>query len=190
MIGLIDNLDSYTYNLLHLFQKQGVVCKCMRIDEIEDLEVLNSFSGIVISPGPGNPQNQQLLLSIIEKYWKLKPLLGICLGHQAIGYFFGAQIIKMEKPMHGKISLIKVEDKDRVFENIDDEFNVVRYHSLILGKLPPTLKVLAESKNKEIMAIGHKNYPIYGLQFHPEAVLSENGEKIIKNWLSLSFTIK
>lgn len=190
MIVLIDNLDSYTYNLLHLFQKQGVACKCIRIDEIVDLEVLSSYSGIVLSPGPGNPKDQQLLLSIIEKYWMLKPILGICLGHQAIGYFFGSEIIKMDKPMHGRISLIKVKHKDRVFENIDDEFKVVRYHSLILGKLPPMLKILAESKNKEIMAIGHINYPIYGFQFHPEAVLSENGEKIIQNWLSLSFSIK
>lgn len=190
MIAIIDNLDSYTYNLLHLFQKQGVACKCLRIDEIEDLEVLNFFSGIVLSPGPGNPKDQQLLLSVIEKYWKRKPILGICLGHQAIGYFFGAPIIKMDMPMHGKLSLIKVKHKDRMFENIEEEFKVVRYHSLILGKLPPTLNILAESRNKEIMAIGHKKYPIYGLQFHPEAVLSENGEKIIQNWLSLSFTIK
>jgi len=162
----------------------------MRIDEIEDLEVLNSFSGIVLSPGPGNPKDQQLLLSIIEKYWMLKPILGICLGHQAIGYFFGSEIIKMDKPMHGKISLIKVVCRDPVFENTNDEFNIVRYHSLILGKLPPMLKVLAESKNGEIMALSHTVYPIYGFQFHPEAILSENGEKIIQNWLSLSFTIK
>ncbi|WP_028979930.1 anthranilate synthase component II [Sporocytophaga myxococcoides] len=190
MIVLIDNLDSYTYNLLHLFQKLGVVCTCMRIDEIEDLEALNSFSGIVLSPGPGNPKDQQLLLSIIEKFWRLKPILGICLGHQAIGYFFGSEIVKMDKPMHGKISLLEVVYKDPVFENINEDFNIVRYHSLILGKLPPVLKVLAESNNNEIMAIRHITQPIYGFQFHPEAVLSENGEKLIQNWLSLSFTIK
>lgn len=190
MIVLIDNFDSYTYNLLHLFQKQGVACTCIRIDQIKDLAQLNAFSGIVLSPGPGNPKEQPLLLSIIKHYWKTKPLLGICLGHQAIGYHFGAEIKRMEKPMHGKISSVKVLNRDRIFEDVKEEFKVVRYHSLILEKIPPVLTVLAETNHKEIMLIKHNSLPIYGIQFHPEAVLSEFGEKIIQNWLSLFVLIK
>lgn len=182
MILLIDNFDSFTYNLLDYLRQLNVDCKVVRNDvSLEDLTP-NSFQGVVISPGPGRPENAGNLLPILSHYSGLLPILGICLGHQAIGIQFGAQLVKAKYPMHGKISAVKCRDSP-LFRSLPGQLNVVRYHSLILQGLPNCLQVIAKTDANEIMAIRHRNLEIHGLQFHPEAYLTEGGFQMIRNWV-------
>lgn len=185
MILLLDNYDSFTYNLVDYFQQLRVTCKVFR--NSESLRNISSYKykGIVLSPGPGTPVNAGCLMDVIEYYHLTHPILGICLGHQALGEFFGARLDNAEVPMHGKISRISCKES-AIFENLSKTLQVVRYHSLILKDMPECLLGIAYSENNEVMAMQHKNFPVTGLQFHPEAVLTEAGLKILYNWIKFN----
>jgi anthranilate synthase/aminodeoxychorismate synthase-like glutamine amidotransferase len=142
----------------------------------------NKYDAIVLSPGPGIPKDAGNLLQIIDYYHNKLPMLGICLGHQAIAEYFGGEIKKGTKPMHGMVSEITCNN-DKIFDHVPSKINVVRYHSLIVNQLPDSLTCLAKSSESEVMAFKHTSLPIYGLQFHPEAALTEYGMEILKNWL-------
>lgn len=185
MILILDNFDSFTYNLVDYFERLQVASCVMRnnvpIDRIHN----RNFNGIVISPGPGIPSEAGITMNVIKCYAGRLPILGVCLGHQAIGEFYGATIAKAKKPMHGKISLIEC-CKDELFNGIPNKIEVVRYHSLIITKIPESIGVIAKSESGEVMAVKHRNLDIYGLQFHPEAVSTQFGLKLLENWALIS----
>lgn len=185
MILLIDNYDSFSYNLYQLAGKINPDIKVVRNNEItaEEIEKLNP-THIIISPGPGHPKDAGNCEYIIYKLKDKYKFLGVCLGHQAICEVFGGEIILAPKLMHGKKSVIEISD-DEIFEGLDKNISVARYHSLIANKenLPNDLKVIAKTKEGEIMAVKHKKYDIYGLQFHPESILTDDGYTIMKNFL-------
>ncbi len=187
MILLIDNYDSFTYNLYHyLIESSGDKVVVFRNDKISIDEIINlNPRAIVISPGPGTPENSGICLRVIEQLKGKYPILGVCLGHQAIGQSFGGEIIKTY-PMHGKISDIYHFNKS-VFKNIPSPFKATRYHSLIIKKenCPSELEITALTKEGIIMGVSHKTYNIHGVQFHPESIASEFGHQIIKNFIEL-----
>lgn len=190
MILLFDNYDSFTYNLLDYFAQLGVTCTVIKNDEltIEEISALN-FDAIVISPGPGIPKDAGILMSLIDHFHQLKPILGVCLGHQAIGTYFGASLVPAKNIMHGKTSQI-TNLTSPMYDGLPTHFNVMRYHSLILENLPSTLLLTGQTADNEIMSIMHQNLPIWGLQYHPESILSEFGLSILKNWLEQNQLIK
>jgi glutamine amidotransferase of anthranilate synthase or aminodeoxychorismate synthase len=187
MFVLIDNFDSFTYNLVRYFEELGEEIRVYRADEI-DLEEIYKLTplGIVISPGPKSPNEAKESLDIIKEFCEKLPVLGVCLGHQCIGNLYGGNIIKGKEPVHGKLSMIK-HSGTGIFKNIEDQFMVTRYHSLIIEKetLPKVLKVTATTEDGVIMGIEHINYPIYGVQFHPEAELTEFGHELLKNFIDI-----
>lgn len=184
MLLIIDNYDSFTYNLLDYFEQLGEECIVKKNDvSIDDIDF--EFDRLLLSPGPGIPENSGNLMEILEYYHDKVPILGICLGHQAIGEFFGASLKHAIKPMHGKISEIEREE-DNLFKNLPQKYKVVRYHSLVLEDIPDCLEVIAHTSEQEIMAIKHKELDIRGIQFHPEAILTEFGIEILKNWIETS----
>jgi anthranilate synthase/aminodeoxychorismate synthase-like glutamine amidotransferase len=182
---LLDNFDSFTYNLVDYFKQLACECLVVRnnvsLQTIQDLEP----TAIILSPGSGSPSKAGVMPELLAHYHNKVPILGICLGHQAIGEYFGGILTKAEKPMHGKISTIYCEP-DAIFEGIPSQFQVVRYHSLVLSSVSAALRVLASTEKGEIMAIKHIALPIYGLQFHPEAVLTEYGINLLANWLKIA----
>lgn len=149
-----------------------------------------SFSALVISPGPETPNKAGNLMEILAYYHDKVPVLGICLGHQAIGIFFGAKLVKSPWPMHGKISIVSQRKKHEVLKNIPGRFKVTRYHSLELEELPESLEVILEEENGAVMSFSHRYLPIVGIQFHPEAHLTEYGEQLILNWVNLINELK
>lgn len=185
MILLIDNFDSFTYNLVDYFGQLGerthVVRNTTSIQKIADY----AYKGVVLSPGPEVPRKAGKLMEYIHYYQNKLPMLGICLGHQAIGQYFGATLQKAIKPMHGKVSKL-TRIPDQMFGNMPVSFEVVRYHSLVLSALPNELIATAETSESELMAMRHRSLPIWGLQYHPEAALSQFGLDILKNWLVLN----
>ncbi|MEJ6952175.1 anthranilate synthase component II [Natronospora cellulosivora (SeqCode)] len=188
MILVIDNYDSFTYNLYQYLaeMKEVVVYRNdkIKIEEIEEM----SPEYIVISPGPGRPEDAGISREIIQHFKGKIPILGVCLGHQCIADVFGANIVKAKNILHGKRSLIQAKHNDkRIFKDITFPFMATRYHSLIVEveTVPEELEVLAVTDENEIMAIKHKDYDIYGLQFHPESILSENGFELLSNFLSI-----
>ncbi|KAF0821647.1 anthranilate synthase component II [Cytobacillus firmus] len=186
MILLIDNYDSFTFNLYQYLGELGQEIKVVRNDQItiEEIEKLNP-EAIVLSPGPGRPEKAGVIVEVIQQFYRKLPILGICLGHQAIGYAFGAKIEKARKIMHGKVSNLK-HNGSQLFQYMPQPISIMRYHSLIIqsGTLPGRFKVLARSMDdNEIMAIKHEDYPLYGLQFHPESVGTGLGKKILENFL-------
>lgn len=184
---MIDNYDSFTYNLVQYLGSLGAEVIVKRNDEITLEEVKEiEPEGIVISPGPCTPKEAGISVPLIKKYYKDYPILGVCLGHQSIGYAFGGKIVRAKRLMHGKISQI-YHIGEGVFEGIPSPFSAVRYHSLVIEKesLPEVLKITAWSEDDEIMGIQHKEYPVFGVQFHPESVLSEHGMDILKNFLRI-----
>ena len=182
MILLVDNFDSFTFNLVDYFEQLGTSVHIIRNNVSPDAIDINKFKGIVLSPGPGHPDKAGYLMAIIHKFQGSIPMLGICLGHQAIGKYYGAEIIKAVEPMHGKISSIEIK-KDPIFRDMPDVIKVVRYHSLVLSTIPENLTPIAFTSKQEIMAIKHNKLPIYGVQFHPEAYLTSYGIKLLQNWL-------
>jgi len=185
MLLMIDNYDSFVYNLVRYFEEIGERVEIVRNDKINMNTIdVNKYLGIIISPGPKNPKEAGLSLDIIDKFKKKIPILGICLGHQCIGHYFGGEIIKGEKPMHGKISEV-THNNDGLFYNVKSPVKVTRYHSLIVDKetLPKELEITAESSDNVIMGLKHEKLPIYGVQFHPEAELTEEGHKILENFI-------
>ena len=190
MLVLIDNYDSFTYNLVHYFEEIGQKVKVFRNDEVQTKEVLDiNPDYLVISPGPSTPKNSGICVDLIKENSKNKnpkPLLGVCLGHQAIAEAFGANVIQSGKPIHGKVSKIS-HYKSKLFKNIKNPFNATRYHSLIVENktLPKILEITAITDDKVIMAIQHKKLPIFGVQFHPESIATDFGHQLLKNFLSL-----
>jgi anthranilate synthase/aminodeoxychorismate synthase-like glutamine amidotransferase len=186
-ILVIDNYDSFTYNLVQLLGRFEHELIVKRNDEISEKEIAELRPDkILISPGPGKPEDSNITLTAIEKFGKEIPVLGVCLGHQAIGIVFGGKVVKAPILMHGKISLIKHDEKT-IFKNIPQNFEATRYHSLIIDKesISDSLEISAETSEGTIMGVRHKEFPIEGIQFHPESILTNEGYNIIKNWLSL-----
>ncbi|SDK67491.1 anthranilate synthase component 2 [Catalinimonas alkaloidigena] len=184
MLLLIDNYDSFTFNLVDYFARLGVICSVRRNDEPPERLFEQPVDGVVLSPGPGTPQQAGRLMEVIDHYHQRLPMLGICLGHQALGVYFGAELIKAAYPMHGKLSQVQLSD-DSVFRTLPPQINVVRYHSLLLDYLPASLQVTARTKQGEIMGLAHRTWPLHGWQFHPEAALTEYGLQMLKNWVDL-----
>ncbi len=187
MILVIDNYDSFTYNLVQYLGELGADLKVFRNDKItlEDVERMKPRR-IIISPGPGYPAQAGISEDLILKFAPATPILGVCLGHQAIGEIFGGRITKAARLMHGKTSLIYHKGED-IFKGVKSPFEATRYHSLLVEResLPDCLTVTAETKEKEIMGLKHKKYKVYGVQFHPESILTKEGMKILKNFLEI-----
>lgn len=182
---LIDNFDSFTYNLYDYLLQLGARCEVRRNDALtpDELETL-APDGIVLSPGPQTPDRAGCLLEVIRRFHDRIPLLGICLGHQGIGQFFGARLEKAVTPMHGKTSRL-VHRGHPLFAGLPSNFSVMRYHSLLLLDLEKTgLECIAESETGEVMAIAHRDFPAWGVQFHPESILTEHGLAMLRNWLT------
>lgn len=185
MLILIDNYDSFTYNLLHYFGELGQEVKVLRNDAMSADDVLRlAPAGIVISPGPGAPNEAGMCLELIEKAAPRVPLFGVCLGHQAIGQVFGGKVIRAPKPMHGKISPI-LHRGTSVFRGLPSPFNATRYHSLIVERasLPDCLEITAETEDGLIMGLKHREYNVHGVQFHPESIASEHGHALLRNFV-------
>ncbi len=184
MILLFDNYDSFTYNLLDLVKQLNVEVKVVRNNELTLSEIiLLNPQGIIISPGPGRPENSGILMPLINHYFNKIPIFGVCLGMQALGLHSGATLDYAKHPMHGKTSKI-FHNNHIMFEGVQDEEEMMRYHSLILKNNPLEFAITAKSEDEEIMAIAHNELPIWAVQFHPESILSKNGPLIIRNWLS------
>jgi len=185
-ILVIDNYDSFTYNLVQLIGKFTTDIIVHRNDRT-NIKEINSIGPdqIIISPGPGRPENSNISLDVIKELGKEIPVLGVCLGHQGIGVCFGCTIVEAPELMHGKISQIS-HDQKTIFKNISQNFTATRYHSLIIDRnsVSSDLEISAETNNI-IMGIRHKKYPIEGIQFHPESILTKEGENIIKNWMGI-----
>jgi anthranilate synthase/aminodeoxychorismate synthase-like glutamine amidotransferase len=182
---LIDNYDSFTYNLAQYLGELGANVIVRRNDEItlDDVRVLNP-SHIVISPGPGDPNDGGISLDIINEFTGKKPIFGVCLGHQCIGAAMGGTVSRAPRLMHGKTSAI-YHDRRGLFNGIPSPFQATRYHSLIVEEpLPDTLQIVAFTSEGEIMALRHKEHPVFGVQFHPESILTEHGKEILRNFLT------
>ncbi|NLR90939.1 MULTISPECIES: anthranilate synthase component II [Flammeovirga] len=184
MILLLDNFDSFTYNLVDYFTQLGQKVEVVRNDAPLEEITPYKYEAVVLSPGPETPNKAGNMMEVIDHYHKTHPILGICLGHQAIGEYFGGKVHKAIKPMHGKMSEIECDINSTLFNKIPKDLTVVRYHSLILDELSDDILITAKSKENEVMAIQHKTLPIDGVQFHPEAILTEYGLDILKNWIS------
>lgn len=188
MIIIIDNYDSFTYNLVQLAGGLGADIKAIRNDEmtVEQIRALKP-THIILSPGPGYPKDAGICEELIMEMKGELPILGVCLGHQAISEVFGAEITKAKRLMHGKQSNIHIANGARIFHGLAPIIQAARYHSLIARKdsLPDDLLVIAEDEDGEVMAIKHRNYEIYGLQFHPESILTPEGETILSNFLKI-----
>jgi len=187
MILMIDNYDSFTYNLVQYLGTLHQEVKVLRNDKVSVDEIKRlKPAKIVISPGPGRPEDAGISLDVIKSFAGKVPILGVCLGHQAIGYVYGAKIVGAAKLMHGKTSLIYHNNKE-IFRSLPNPFEATRYHSLIVERksLPDCLEVIAQTKDKEIMGLKHKNYPIWGVQFHPESILTIKGIDILKNFINI-----
>jgi anthranilate synthase component 2 len=187
MILIIDNYDSFTYNLYQYVGEIYKNLKVLRNDEftIDGLKKL-PLKGIIISPGPGRPENAGLCIEVIKAFEGVIPIMGICLGHQAIGVAYGGKIISAPEIKHGKTSIIK-HNFHGLFKDLKDNLKVMRYHSLIVERctLPEILKITAETEDGLIMGLAHKKFQIYGLQFHPESIFTEGGKLIIKNFVEV-----
>ena len=183
-IAIIDNYDSFTYNLSHLVKELGAEVTVYRNDQFT-MEQLVPFDKIILSPGPGIPSEAGLLLNVIEAYAGRKPILGVCLGHQAIGEFFGGQLINLNEVFHGVATPVTITASDYLFDGLPSQIEVGRYHSWIVdaGHLPSCLEVTSLSDEGHIMSLRHKEYDIRGLQYHPESVLTPQGKAILKNWI-------
>ena len=186
-IILIDNYDSFTFNLYHYLSALKVKVDVIRNDQITSDQILKrKYDKIVISPGPGNPNQSGNCLKIVKSLYKKIPILGVCLGHQIIGQVFGSKIIQAKKLMHGKTSKI-ISKKSGILKNLPKSFEATRYHSLIIDKktLSKHLEITAESKDGLVMGVQHKKYNVHGVQFHPESIKTKLGIKILKNFIRL-----
>lgn len=193
MIVMIDNYDSFTYNVYQAMASLYNDIKVFRNDEITISEIEKmSPEALVISPGPSYPKDAGISVEAIKHFAGKLPIFGICLGHQSIGEAFGGNIIRAKAPMHGKASVIKIDSSCPIFSGLPDKITAARYHSLIIERetLPDCLKIIAETEDGEIMAVAHKEYPIYGVQFHPESILAEMGVNIISNFLTQVVGVK
>ena len=186
-IILIDNYDSFTFNLYHYLSSLKVKVDVIRNDQITSNEILKrKYNKIVISPGPGNPNQSGNCLKIVKSLYKKIPILGVCLGHQIIGQVFGSKIVQAQKLMHGKTSRI-ISKKVGILKNLPKSFEATRYHSLIIDKktLSNHLEITAESKDGLVMGVQHRKYAVHGVQFHPESIKTKLGIKILKNFIKI-----
>ena len=185
-IVIIDNYDSFTYNLSHLVKELGAEVTVVRNDQFA-LPELEAYDKIILSPGPGIPSEAGLLLDVIRTYAGKKPILGVCLGHQAIGECFGAQLTNLSEVFHGVATEGTQFGNDPIFAGLPQRVTMGRYHSWVVSKdgLPSCLEITAESDEGQIMALRHREYDIHGIQFHPESVLTPEGRKIIENFIAL-----
>ena len=183
-VAVIDNYDSFTYNLVHLLRKLGADVTVFRNDQFE-LDTLKDFDKILLSPGPGIPSEAGLLTAVIRTYAASKPTLGVCLGHQAIGEVFGGSLTNLSEVFHGVATEGTNLQRDYIFSGLPQRITMGRYHSWVVDRdsLPQCLEVTAESDEGYIMALRHKEYDVHGIQFHPESVLTPMGETIVNNWL-------
>ena len=188
MLLMIDNYDSFTYNLVQYFGELGADVQVYRNDKITvaEIEQLNP-EHIVISPGPGRPENAGNSISIIEEFCQRIPILGVCLGHQCLASYFGGKIVSADRLMHGKTSFVNHDNKT-IFSNIKNPFEAGRYHSLCVESesLPSALEVSVHSRQGEIMGIRHKHLPLEGVQFHPESILTSEGERLLSNFTRMT----
>lgn len=191
-ILLLDNFDSFTYNLLDYLQQVGVTACVYRNDVPLEVIEEQDFDAIVLSPGPGTPRSAGSLMQVIERYHHQLPILGVCLGHQALGEFFGANVTRAMRPMHGKVSEIQCVVDDPLFAGLPSRIAVTRYHSLVLQDLPLSLVPLAYTADEhgELMALRHRTLPLYGVQFHPEALLTVQGLALLRNWVKCCIIAK
>ena len=190
MIFFIDNYDSFTYNLVDYFGQLEADLRVVRNDRITIEEIHNLRpAGIVLSPGPGVPNQAGICKEVIAKFYQKVPILGVCLGHQCIGEVFGTKIVRAPEPVHGKTTKVH-HSNGRLFAGIPSPFEATRYHSLIVDRnsVGDELKITAESDDGLIMAVQHREYPVYGVQFHPESILTPDGFQIIRNWLKIAKT--
>ena len=184
MIVLIDNYDSFTYNLVQLLGSFTPEIEVVRNDgcTMEDIKKM-APKAIVLSPGPGKPAEAGICEEVVKTFGKTIPILGVCLGHQAICECYGGKIGYAKKVMHGKQSRVEIDQKRPLFEGLEKEILVARYHSLAAVEVPEELKVVAKTADGEVMAVEHKEYPVFGVQFHPESILTPQGGAIVRNFL-------
>ncbi len=188
MILLIDNYDSFSYNLYQLIGGFNREIKVVRNDKITIEEIRELCpQAIFLSPGPGHPENAGICVEVIKKLGSEFPIFGVCLGHQAICHAYGGKVSYASKLMHGKSSMTKIDTTCEIFSGMESEIEVARYHSLsaVNSEMPDCLKIIAQTENGDIMAVKHKEYNVYGVQFHPESVLTPQGHKIMKNFLEV-----
>lgn len=184
-ILVIDNYDSFTFNLVHYLEELGCTVTVKRNDQFA-LEEVAGYDKIVLSPGPGIPDEAGLLKATIEAYASRIPMLGVCLGHQAIAEVFGGSLTNLSTVFHGVASQMTIIQDDALFAGLPSSFDVGRYHSWVVNKpLPEGFILLAEEENGQVMAFKHETHPIYGVQFHPESVLTPDGKQLLKNWVAL-----
>lgn len=184
-ILVLDNYDSFTYNLVYILRQLGYGSQMdvFRNDKIS-LEDVSQYDKILLSPGPGVPEDAGIMPKLLKKYASSKSILGVCLGHQAIGEAFGGDLINLSEVLHGVASIVKAGD-DLLFKGVPDTFSIGRYHSWVVNEatLSSDLEVIARTPDNQIMAVRHRKYDVRGVQFHPESILTENGVQIIKNWM-------
>ena len=188
MLVMIDNYDSFVYNLAAYFQELGQEIRVVRNDRVsvEDLAEMKKLEGLVISPGPGRPEDGGVSQEAVRHFTGRIPILGVCLGHQIIGHAFGAGVVRGSRPMHGKVTRI-CHRGEGLFKGLPESYPVTRYHSLIVERsiVPGQLRVDALSEDGAVMALSHREYPLYGIQFHPEAVLTEYGHELLENFIRI-----
>jgi anthranilate synthase/aminodeoxychorismate synthase-like glutamine amidotransferase len=189
MILMIDNYDSFTYNLVQYLGQMGCDVSVHRNDEIavDDILAMQDVEAIFLSPGPRSPREAGITVDVIRRFYRTIPIMGVCLGHQSIGYAFGADVVRADRIMHGKTSPI-INDGRTIFTGLPNPFVAGRYHSLILKRdtLPAELEITAETDEGEVMGVRHREYPLEGIQFHPESVLTPQGKRILRNFLDLA----
>ncbi len=184
---VIDNYDSFTYNLVQYFGELGEEPVVFRNDEISIAQIQEmNPKKIVISPGPCTPKEAGISNDVIRSFEGKTPILGVCLGHQCIGYVYGGEIVRAPRLMHGKTSMVHHNNKD-IFQGLENPFEATRYHSLVIQpeSVPEVLEVMAKTDQDEIMAVRHRKFPIWGVQFHPESILTKEGKKLLKNFLKM-----
>jgi anthranilate synthase/aminodeoxychorismate synthase-like glutamine amidotransferase len=188
MLVMIDNFDSFTYNLYQYLMQMGAEVRVARNNSltVDELEALNP-RGLVISPGPGRPEDAGITLAAIERFSGRIPILGVCLGHQAIALAFGGQVVPARRLMHGKTSAVTADGRE-LFQRVQSPFQAMRYHSLAVAResLPACLEVTAEAEDGEIMGLRHRNHPTEGLQFHPESIMTTVGKRLLRNFLKMT----
>ena len=182
---VIDNYDSFTYNLVHYLEELNCRVTVKRNDEV-NIEDIQKFDKVVLSPGPGIPSEAGLSKEIILRYFKSKSILGVCLGHQAIAEVFGGELLNLKKVFHGVATDINIVKSDPIFLGLPNTLKVGRYHSWVVKEpVPSDLEVIAIDENGQVMALKHKKYSVWGVQFHPESILTEHGKSLLKNWVKL-----
>jgi anthranilate synthase component 2 len=188
MILLVDNYDSFTYNLFQYLSELGAKVQVKRNDAVDVGKIVGRYDSVVISPGPGRPSEAGVTPVIVRELSGQVPILGVCLGHQAIGEVFGGKIVRAQRLMHGKTSMIK-HDERGLFTGVPNPFEATRYHSLVVERAscPASLEITAETDDGVIMGLRHKNHPTVGVQFHPESILTREGKKLLKNFLEGRF---